>query len=413
MNILVISAWCPYPADNGSRLRAYNLLKQLAGQGHRLTLIGFGQDDSDLALAETGLAPLSAGGVRLFPSRFFRPGTMKAWLGFFSRKPRMLLDTWRPEAAEEIARQCRRDEYDVVLALQLGIAHYIPADLPHPCVLDEVEVSSFVRPLGEARSWRKRLRLGLMVAKFRAHVASLGPRFVRWTAVSDDERQAIRRLVGPRAALPPIEILPNGVDLRHNTYESDAEYEPDTLVYNGALSFYANREAVDHFLGDILPIIHRERPQAQLRVTGRTDAVSSDDPLRRQPGLTLTGYLDDVRPAVRGAAVCVVPLRQGGGTRLKILEAMALGTPVVATPRGAEGLDARDGEEILIADAPEEFAAATLRLMTDTALRRRLSAAGRAFVERKFGWDAIAADLGRTLASVADAGVSMQEHACL
>ncbi len=399
MNILVVSAWCPFPADNGSRLRAYHLIKQLAAQGHRLTLIAFGQDDSDLDAAQSGLAPLCAGGVRLFPSRFFQPGTLKAWLGFFSPKPRMLLDTWQPQAAREIRAQCHSGKYDVVLALQLGVAHYIPADTPVPCVLEEVEVSSFVRAWREETSLRKRLRIGLMIAKFQAHVASLAPRFALWTAVSDDERQAIFRLVGAKAGVS-VAVVPNGVDLAYNAYEPDAPYDADTLVYNGALSFYANKEAVDWFAQDILPRIRAERPAAGLKVTGRTDSVPDDDPLRRDPSVTLTGYLDDIRPAVRGAAVCVVPLRQGGGTRLKILEAMALGTPVVVTRHGAEGIAATPGDDVLIADTPDEFAQATLRLMTDPQLRRRLAQNGRALVEARYGWQAIGTRLGASLAAV-------------
>lgn len=399
MNILVVSAWCPFPANNGSRLRAYHLMRQLAARGHRLTLLAMGQDDTDGETARVGLEPLCAGGVTLFPSRFFQPGTLKAWLGFFSPKPRMLLDTWQPEAAREIARQCHDKGHDVVLALQLGVAHYIPTDTLHPCVLDEVEVSSFVRPLSEARDLRRRLRIGLMVAKLRAHVASLAPHFKVWTAVSGDEREAILRLIGKTPA-PPIEVLANGVDLDYNS-SRPGDGDADTLVYNGALSFYANREAVEYFAADILPRIRKQRPSACLYVTGRTEALASDDPLRHHPAIRLTGYLEDIRPTIHGASACVVPLRQGGGTRLKILEAMALGVPVVATRRGAEGIDCEHGENILLADAPEEFAEATLRVMGDLALRRHLVAGGRRLVEECYGWARIGEQLQTLLEEAA------------
>lgn len=409
MNVLIVSAWCPFPADNGSRLRAFNLISQLAGQGHRLTLIAMAQEESDLDAARSGLGPLCEGGVTLFPSRFFRAGTLRAWLGFFSPKPRMLLDTWQPEAAREIAWQCHDGPQDVVLALELGIAHYIPKNTPKPCFLDQVEVSSFVRSLADAPSLRRRLRVGLMVAKFRAHVASLAPIFESWTAVSEDERQAIFRLVGEQIA-PPIEILPNGVDLDYNSFEPGSAYDPNALVYNGALSFYANREAVEHFVNDILPLIQQQRPGAFLSITGRYDTLGPDDALRRNPGVRLTGYLNDIRPTVRGAAVCVVPLRKGGGTRLKILEAMALGTPVVATPRGAEGIDCAPGEDIFIADTVEEFAEATFALLADADLRRRIGSAGRRLVERHYGWDRIGERLGVLLGAAQNAP---REMTCL
>ncbi len=396
MNILVVSAWCPYPADNGSRLRAYNLIRELSRQGHALTLIALGQDDSDLAGAQGPLELLCAGGVTLFPSRFFQSGTWRARLGFFSPKPRMLLDTFQPDAARAINRECRLGRYDVILALEVGIAHYIPADAAAPCVLDQVEVSSFVREARESASLKKRLRLGLMVAKFRAHVASLVPRFACWTAVSALERDAIIKLIGPRAA-PKIDIVPNGVDLDYNAPSGENNYDPNAVIYNGALSFYANRQAVDHFVGDILPLIQRKRPDAHLLVTGRTETLAPDDPLRGNSAVSLTGYVQDIRPVVQGACVCVVPLRQGGGTRLKILEAMALGVPVAATPNAAEGINAVSGEHMVIADAPSQFADAVLRLMDSPDERALIARGGRCLVEAQYDWRALGAQLAQIL----------------
>lgn len=409
MKILIVSAWCPFPADNGSRLRAYNLIKQLARRGHRISLVALGQDDSDFTAAEKGLAPFCEGGIALFASRFFRPGTVKALLGYFSPKPRMLLDTWCADAAAEIARQCRTGAFGVTLAMQLGAAHYIPENLPMPCVLDEVEVSSLLRA-NTSFSWSRRVRHALMAAKFRAHVAALAPRYAAWTTVSDAEREAISALTGLSGL--PITVLPNGVDLIRNSFDSAARYDSNQLIYNGALSFYANREAVEYFLADIMPIIKAERPQAQLVVTGRADSLASCDSLRQNDSLRLTGYLDDMRPAVRGAAVCVVPLRQGGGTRLKILEAMALGTPVVATSLGASGLGARDGDEILIADRPTDFAQAVMLLMRDAAARKRITRNARAFVEAHYGWDEIGEKLSDLLAEVSASAQVVEGAAC-
>ena len=348
MRLLVVSFWCPDPSDNGSRLRARHLIRQLARRGHEIRLLALAQRETDLAAARENLAPLCAGGVTLFPSRFFRPGTARALAGFFTPRPRHLLDMHQPDFAEAVARECRSGGHDAVLALELGAAHYVPADAPVPCVLDQLEVSPFVNAVREAGSARARLRRSLTLSKLRAHLRALARQYALWTVVSDAEARAVRALVGPAA--PPLQVLPNGVDLEGNAHDPRAPYDPDGLVYNGAPAFWANADAVRWFAEAILPIIRRGRPDARLRVTGRSDTLAPDDPLRHAPGVTLTGFLDDVRPAVRGAAVCVVPLRQGGGTRLKILEAMALGVPVVSTARGAEGLGAEDGRDILIAD---------------------------------------------------------------
>ena len=398
MKLLMLSSWCPYPPDNGSRLRIYHLTRELARRGHEIKMLALGQEDSDRAAARAGLSPLCALGVEVFPSRFFRPGTAKALLGFLSPRPRHLLDTHQAEAAQAIARECRSGEYDAVLAMELGVAHYVPRDTRTPCLLDQIEVSGFLKTVREADTARARLRRGLTLTKVRTHVASLGRQYALWTPVSEAEAQAVRELIGSSA--PPLQVLPNGVDLDGNAFDPAAPYDPEGLIYNGALSFSANLDAVRWFTKAILPIIQQERPAARLRVTGRDGSLPSDDPLRRQSGVELTGYLDDVRPAVRGAAVCVAPLRQGQGTRLKILEAMALGTPVVATARGAEGIAATPGQEILVADEPAEFAAATLRLMSDRTLRARIGAAGRRLVERRYGWGALGAQLESALASL-------------
>jgi glycosyltransferase involved in cell wall biosynthesis len=396
--LLVVSFWCPDPPDNGSRLRALHLIRQLARRGHEIRLLALAQRETEIEAARANLAPLCPRGVALFPSRFFRPGTARALAGFLSPRPRHLLDTHQPDFAGAVARECRSGSHDAVLVLELGAAHYIPADAGAPCVLDQLEVSPFVKAVREAASPRARLRRSLTLHKLRGHLRALGRRYALWTVVSEAEAQAVRDLAG--GAAPPVRVLPNGVDLEANAPDTQAPYDADTLVYNGAPAFAANADAVRWFAEAILPLIRQERPDVCLRVTGRCDTVPPGDVLRHTPGLTLTGFLDDVRPTVRGAAACVVPLRQGGGTRLKILEAMALGVPVVSTARGAEGLGATGGEDILLADDPAAFAAAALRLMEDAPLRARLGMAGRGLVEARYGWDALAGPLDDALTAL-------------
>jgi glycosyltransferase involved in cell wall biosynthesis len=172
-----------------------------------------------------------------------------------------------------------------------------------------------------------------------------------------------------------VAVVPNGVDLAGcaGPWPPPA---PDTLIYPGALSYDANHDAVGYFIGAILPRIRSERPEVRLRVTGRaTEAQIASLP--RAEGVECTGYLDDVRPAVAGAWAEVVPLRKGGGTRLKVLEALALGTPVISTCKGVEGLALVPGRDVLVADTPADFAAATLRVLGSPALRAELASAGR------------------------------------
>jgi glycosyltransferase involved in cell wall biosynthesis len=145
---------------------------------------------------------------------------------------------------------------------------------------------------------------------------------------------------------------------------------------------------MQYFLAEIYPLIKQQIPDVILTITGSTKGVDLDG-LRLDESVHLTGYVDDVRQPVARSAVCVVPIQQGGGTRLKILEAMALGTPVVATSKGAEGLDMIDGEHLLIADAPDAFAEAVVNVLRDTELRRRLATHARALVEARYDWGPI------------------------
>jgi glycosyltransferase involved in cell wall biosynthesis len=193
-------------------------------------------------------------------------------------------------------------------------------------------------------------------------------------------------------------VVPNGVDL--DRYKGRfGTPEPGTLVFPGALTYGANFDAMEFFLSDIFPLVKAQRPDVSLRITGGYDGV----PVERLPlgyGVELTGYLDDIRPAVAQSWVCVVPLRVGGGTRLKILEAMALGTPVISMSKGAEGLDVTHEENILIADDPDDFAQAVIRLLGDEDLRAGLSANGRRLVKKCYSWETCTQKLEQLLYQV-------------
>jgi glycosyltransferase involved in cell wall biosynthesis len=154
------------------------------------------------------------------------------------------------------------------------------------------------------------------------------------------------------------------------------------------LTYRANFDAVQFFLADIYPQIKREIPTASLTVTGSTKGVDTAG-LRLDNSVHLPGYVEDMRPVVGGTTICVVPIRQGSGTRLKILEAMALGTPIIATTKGAEGIEAKHGEHLLLADDAASFAACTLSLLRDATLRQRLAANARRLVEGHYDWTSI------------------------
>jgi glycosyltransferase involved in cell wall biosynthesis len=157
---------------------------------------------------------------------------------------------------------------------------------------------------------------------------------------------------------------------------------PDTLIFNGSFRYFANHEAMVWFLRHIYPEIIRHVPNVRLTITGET----SNPPLPSADNVILTGRVEDVRPLIASAWVSLAPIRQGGGTRLKILEAMALRTPVVATSKGAEGLDARHDEHLLIADTPQSFSESVVRLFKEPGLAQRLADSAFQLVKEKYDW---------------------------
>ncbi len=202
------------------------------------------------------------------------------------------------------------------------------------------------------------------------------------TMVSENDLRAVRdSMPGYHGRL---EVIPNGVDLETRRFGM-SEPQMDTLVFNGSLTYAANLEAIRWFVAEVWPLIQQKRPGTRLAITGNTDGLDLSW-LAGDPSITLTGYLEDVRPVVAQSWLAVAPLQSGGGTRLKILEAMALGTPVTATSKGAEGLDVTPDKNILIADNPDDFALQCLRVLDSTSLRNTLAGEARQLVEQYYDW---------------------------
>jgi glycosyltransferase involved in cell wall biosynthesis len=243
----------------------------------------------------------------------------------------------------------------------------------------------------------QRLRCWISWQKTRAFERRLFRQFDLCTMVSEQDRAASQALLPPGSGR--VEVVPNGVDCEHNRLGL-AEPQPGALIYNGSLTYSANRDAMAYFLSEIYPLIRGEEPGVSLTITGSLDGVDLGG-LNLDDSVQLSGYVADVRPLVAGASVCVAPIRQGGGTRLKILEAMALGTPVVATPKGAEGLRLSPGQDVLLGRDAEDFAAKVVLLLREPALRENLIFNARRTVAQRYDWTA----LGRRFAGLVEATV--------
>jgi glycosyltransferase involved in cell wall biosynthesis len=375
VRILFLSRWFPYPSNNGSKLRIYNLLRGLA-QHQEVTLLSFA-DQSDVDPNVSELKSFCRD-VQVVPWKPFDPHSHRAWLGFLSLKPRSVIDTFSPEMRECINQTLLEKNYDVVIASQVDTAAYSQYFRDLPALFEEVEVGVLYEQFTQTRSFKPRLRAGLTWLKHRRYLASLLKNFQVCTVVSEQERQYLSRAVNSHTS---IEVIPNCVNL---TSYSDVQEtpQPNTLIFTGAFSYFPNYEAMAWFLRKAYPLIQAQVPDVHLTITGN----HQNRPLPPATNVTLTGFVDDVRPLIARSWASVVPLHTGGGTRLKILEAMALGTPVVATSKGAEGLDVQDGKHLLIADTPEMFAQAVTCLLMDAELRRLLSTNAYQLVREKYDW---------------------------
>jgi glycosyltransferase involved in cell wall biosynthesis len=191
----------------------------------------------------------------------------------------------------------------------------------------------------------------------------------------------------------PITVIPNGVDLPTYQHFSGTPVYHD-ILFTGKMDFRPNVDAVLWFGEQVLPLIQRERPGTTFAVVGQRPH-SRLDGLRDMPGVTISGFVPDVRPYIAGTTVYVAPLRVGGGTRLKLLEAMVMGKAIVATSVGAEGFPVVDGQELVLADEPELFAEEVLDLLTNPVRRERLARTGQAFARASYSWDVLVPQLER------------------
>jgi polysaccharide biosynthesis protein PslH len=391
MRILFLSAWCPLPADNGSKLRISQLLRGLAHK-HTIDLLAFAPEDPGLDAVRKMQAICDS--VELLLETPFAGRMGDGLRGLFSKRPRSVLANYSPAMAATV-RECSKRHYDLVIASQIHMAPYALLMPNIPRLLEEVELTLLHDQFTGQKQISPRLRYGLTWWKTRHYIADLLQHFAGATVASEGERHLLQTLVPQNFH---IALVPNGVDMAGCAGDFGPP-EPDTLIYPGALSYDANFDAVTYFAGSVLPLIRTHRPEVKLLVTGRV-TPSQVEAFSSTEGIEFTGYLPNVRPAIARSWAEVVPLRKGGGTRLKVLEALALGTPVISTSKGIEGLELLPERDVLVADTVEDLVAQTLRLLETPELRQQLAANGRLAAAR-YDWSVGIRQLDQALETIA------------
>jgi polysaccharide biosynthesis protein PslH len=400
MRILYIATQYPLPVNNGVKMRVWSLLRAIANTGHEITLATFAEPqdadgtghelrkvckDRDLVLRRTE----SLSGSRNYLGRL---------AGVLSPSP-FTLDRFRSdEMRAMLERRLKSGAFDLALCDNI----YTTINLPPtrlPLVLNSHNVEHLIleRYAEQESNPLKALYARLEAGKLRRFEAATYKRACMVMVCSSLDAGLIEQLcTGIKTT-----VAPNVVDVRDYTMAGGDE-DPFTLVYQGGMDWFPNRDALEYFVRAIFPLVKREVPAARLIAAGRNPASEFRARFADVPALEFTGTVADLRPTIAKAAVCIVPLRIGSGTRLKIVEAGAMGKAIISTAIGAEGLDFVPGSEILIADDPARFAREVVELLRDPARRKALGEAARKRVLRDF-------DMTALERSIAAAFESLQE----
>ena len=376
MKILFLSTWYPFPPNNGSKIRAYHLLKAL-GANHDVTVVAFHPQDDGPAL-HSNLTRVVAYPVEADPYRYVR---LPQCIKYISPVP---LAFWPSEAMRKAtARIATEEHWDAIVAYEPPVARHALgwADTPRVLEIDTSLAFQMHERYVQSSALFARVRAWASWKKAYEYERRLFSKFQVCTVAAQQEVRFVEQMVDGTQA--HVRLLSNGVDCLRNRPVYKAI--DNTLIYNGALTYSANYDAMQYFTKDILPLIRQSVADVTLTITGSTTGVDLRG-LALDGSVRLSGYVEDIRPVVGSASICVVPLRQGSGTRVKILEAMALGVPVISTRKGSEGLEAVDGEHLVLADTPAAFAEATVHLLQHPDVRQGLAARARKLVEERYDW---------------------------
>ncbi|MGA1845126.1 MAG: glycosyltransferase [bacterium] len=401
MKVLIVAPFFPLPLDSGGAIRIYNLVRHLS-RFHEITLLSYIKDDQYPLLGE--LEPYCRIVALPFP-RMARSWPMHAW-HLFSRLPYSLVYVDR-RFRDLLAEVCR-ESWDIIQFEFLPFAHYadvLPRSARRVVVEHYIALEARKRLVGLWRWSLRKLYYTWELRKIRAYEQGVLDRF-DLCLVTSTAHEALLRWWGVHTM---IRVSPNGVDA---TYFSplqehappNTEPGPPTLAYMGAFHLEpANIDGLTYLLQDILPLIQQEVPDIRLEIIGK-GLPQSFKKIYKANGIHFHGYLDDIRPVLGRARAFVLPLRGGSGTKIRILTAMAMGVPVVATSIAADGIEARDGWHLLIGDDPRVFAQKVVQLLKDPRLHSTIGRAGRRLVEERYTWKRVAEDLDAIYRSLSRVG---------
>ncbi len=394
MKILWFSHFIPYPPRGGSRQRSFNLLAQ-AARAHRVSLIAFNLESDPPDRLEQYRAALGeiCESVTFWalPVRWRSP---RWWLGLAASTLSPVAYTcssfWSHRLRQAFEDELQQNRYDLVHFDSIDLALYASSAGHVPKVLNHHNCESAMakrRSRLEANPLKRAYlaQQARMLAKMESRVCH---GFEINTVVSESDAELLRR----NNLQCKITVVENGTDVDYFAPIPDLE-EPNTIVFAGGLSWYPNVSGLRFFVQQVWPLLKALVPDVRFIVTGRMPVETVTQLCASDAAITLVPDPEDIRPWIARGSAYVCPIIDGGGTRLKLLDAMAMGKATVSTSVGCEGLGVTDGRQLVIADRPDEFARASAHLLQDAELRLALAVSGRQFVENRYSWNSIGSRL--------------------
>jgi glycosyltransferase involved in cell wall biosynthesis len=403
--LLYLSPEFPDPEGNGGEVRLFRILSDLAARGEQIRLLAPATAEK---IARGSV--LRAAGVDLRPVER-PPSRAREALAATIRDPRvawaLATRSWLAWQAEVYLRELRSElasaladgGWDAAIVEHdwaLGWVRALPPQLPVGLVFQNL-TDSLLERQAATESGLPRLRARRDARLARAETDRAIGRVAQAFACSTDDADEIARRWNV-----PCAVVPNGADVEHlASVPADGQVD-GALLFTGTMSYPPNAQAARWMVERVLPLVRARRPDVTFEIVGRDPPAAVRELARA--GVTVTGRVPDLASHFTTAAVVVAPLLSGSGTKLKVLEAMAAGRPVVATSIGAEGIEARDGEDLRIADSPEDFASAVVDLLGDRAEAARIAGNGRARVVERYSWSASGEQMARAVATWLSSG---------
>lgn len=385
MKILMLTPYLPYPLHSGGQIRSYNLIKNLS-QKHQITLFSFIRSQKELIhIAE--LEKYCAK-VKVFKRR-------QAWdprnilISALTPYP-FLVAIYLSKSVKNAIRQELTQNYDLIHAETFYVMPNLPKPTNIPMLLVEqtIEYMVYQRFVEDFKFFLLKPLLYFDVLKIKLWEKYFWQKATRLAAMSQSDKQIMAASVKDRK----VDVVANGVDIQYFAKSNQSSSLAQTILFVGNFKWLPNKDAAKFLVTDIWPKIHQQLPQAQLWIVGRNPTQEILN-LSNQAKVTVSGQVNDIREAFKKASVLLAPIRNGRGTKYKVLEAMASQVPVVTTRLGIEGIAAVNLSSVMIAETADGLADKTIQVLTDKNLAEKLAANGKKLVYNQYNWQAISKEL--------------------